>query len=555
MSDKRRESDSLLARIRERYRDDVATVREKATFLFLLDVLLAIGFLALGAIRLLDASFIMGAAEVGVCVLCAMFAASIPRGRFRLASVGTVVLFLLTPTALFLLRDIESANAIYIQTTYMIPVFTLAPLLAYAVWQVFMILGVGTGVVISAYLVRIRPVLVTLDMGTGIAEFFVALVLTVFTAAFTFAIHRMNQRSLDLYVDQASDSDRRLKRLAGLVERLGSAFNVGEQLKESAAENARVSEQMTGDLGAIGTHVGDLEASIETTRKANAKIEASKNVVYEVMDEQTGAIDSTGATIASISNAVVEMRDHVHQRQDIVGNLVESSSRAGRTLSRAVDSFGEMLAMSERILEVIEVIQGISARTNMLAMNAAIEAAHAGDAGRGFAVVAEEIRKLADETDANSRLIRDTLNQNRDLNQQTAEESKNLTSVFEEITSAVNDVRELLDSISDGLTRLATGHGEIERTTGDLRQVNERVRTALESMSGEIELETEGLEHVLTQAAEITRLIEQLRGLATTVEQFAADIEQIGNANVTNFAELRAGLDAVGKDGDSRDLS
>lgn len=540
---------SLLQRCRERYRGDVVTVREKAASLFLLNASLAVGFLVLGAIRLAEASYVMGGAEVGIAVLLGLSTFGILRGAFRPVSVATVLLFLFAAAGLFTIREIGSPNDIYIQTTYMIPVFTTAPLLAYATWQVIMIVAAGSGVVILQYALRVRPALAALGLESGLSEFLVALLLTVFTALFTFQIFRMNQRSLHLVAEQASESDRRLNRLSRLVERLGDAFNVGERLKESAAENARVSERMTGDLGAIGKHLAGLDESVTSTREANAKIERSKDTVNEVMGEQTRAIDSTSSTIASITEHVVEMRDDVHRRTDVVGRLVETSSRAGDTLERAVASFAQMSSMSERVLEVINVIQSVAARTNLLAMNAAIEAAHAGDAGRGFAVVAEEIRKLADETSANSRLIRDTLNENRELNEQTAAESATLTSVFAEITAAVEDVRGLLDSIIGGLDRLASSHGEIDTTTSDLRRVHERVNEALTSMSGDLASETEGIEDVRARAEEITRLIEELRGLAASVEKLAGDIEQIGAANVDNFAELRAGLDAVGDGG------
>ena len=539
----------LLQRCRDRYSNDVVAVREKAASLFLLNATLSLGFLVLGAIRLAEASFVMGGAEVGIAVLLGVSTVGILRGAFRPVSVATVLLFLFAAVGLFMMREIGSPNDIYIQTTYMIPVFTTAPLLAYATWQVVMIIGAGAGAVVLQYALRVRPALAALGLESGLSEFLVALLLTVFTALFILQIFRMNQRTQRLVADQAAESDRRLTRLSGLVERLGDAFNVGERLKESAAENARVSERMTGDLGAISKHLAGLDGSVGATREANAKIERSKDTVNEVMEEQTRAIDSTGATIASITGNVIEMRDDVHRRTDIVGRLVETSGRASETLSRAVESFGQMSSMSERVLEVITVIQSVAARTTLLARNAAIEAAHAGDAGRGFAVVAEEIRKLADETSANSRIIRDTLTENRQINEQTVAESATLTSVFEEITASVEDVRGLLDTIIGGLDRLASGHGEIEATTGDLRRVNERVREALTSMSGDLASETEGIEDVVARAEEITRLIEELRGLATTVEKLAGDIEQIGATNVENFAELRAGLDAVGDGG------
>jgi methyl-accepting chemotaxis protein len=536
---------SILESIRTRYQDDLVTVREKAVSLFLLNAILTVGFLALGLLRLAGGSIVMGALEVGISLLLLVFALGIWRGLFRPISVATVLLFLAAAVGLFLIRDVSTPNDIYIQTTYLIPVFTTAPLLAYATWQVVMILSAGSAAVILQYALRVQPTLDALGAGSGLSEFLVALLLTLFTALFTFQIFRMQHRTLGQITSQADRTDQQLSALSGLIDRLGDAFNVGERLKNSAAENARVSEQMTADLAEIGEHLAGLAQSVDATQQSNKQIAASKDTLGSVMNEQTTAIDSASRTITRITGSVVEMRDDVHNRSSVVRNLVETANRAGETLARTTESFTEMAAVSESILGVVSVIQQVAARTNLLAMNAAIEAAHAGDAGRGFAVVAEEIRKLADETSANSRLIRDTLKRNRELNEQTSAESASLTAVFDEITQAVRGVDHLLSTVVEALDGLAAGHREIETTTGQLHGVNTRVRESLGSMSEDLEAESRGIDDVLGRSAQITDLIGELRSLASRVQSLAEDIEQIGVTNVENFAVLQSGLDEV----------
>ena len=151
-------------------------------------------------------------------------------------------------------------------------------------------------------------------------------------------------------------------------------------------------------------------------------------------------------------------------------------------IDESLEFFRDLENSSENLIEVINVIEGIAGRTNLLAMNAAIEAAHAGDAGKGFAVVAEEIRKLAEETNENSRVIRSTLEENLDKIKGSVQGTEDLRAAFREIASKITNVRNALLELIAGMEELQQGQNDIRSSISNLSGISEEVETAISEM-------------------------------------------------------------------------
>ena len=251
-------------------------------------------------------------------------------------------------------------------------------------------------------------------------------------------------------------------RIAQSVNRIVEDFqHVVQTNRESISQLARASEE--NSVVANQARQNILSQQEQTTQVA-AAINEFTATVHEVAQSATSAAEaSEQADIAAASGQIV-----VEESIQMIKNL-------STDLQESVEAMHSLAKHSEDIGAVIDVIQSISEQTNLLALNAAIEAARAGEQGRGFAVVADEVRTLASRTQASTKEIMDTIQRlqegSRDSSQRLEKGAESATLTVEkaqEAGDALDQIKASVDQITAMNTQIATAAEEQSLVTEDI---------------------------------------------------------------------------------------
>lgn len=540
---------SLGNRIRRIYLNSNVTIQEKAVSLFILDSFVAIGFTGLGILRIITGSLLMGSLELVVGIVLGLFVFLLFRERFRIVSTGNVILFCLAAAGLFFLRTITSANDVYIQSTYLIPVFITAPLLAYAMWQVLGVLVFGLAAHTAQFFLRIRPFLEAGGIQTDLTEYLVSLLMMVFSAVFILQLFRMQQQSLRNIQKRADEADEQYGKLHEIMDNTSSAFNLGAKLQENAEKNRGIAKTMSENLELILESIKILSEKTEAAIQSGNKVVFSRESVSTTMERQTGAVSDSSSATEELRAQVDTISSAAKDKQIVIEDLVKTSEEGAERLGETIESFRNISKNSENIIEIIDVIEGIADRTNLLAMNAAIEAAHAGESGRGFAVVAEEIRKLAEESNENAKMIRNTLQESNELIRSSVDGSEQMQSVFENIIGKISTVRDALLEIIAGMEESARGHLLIEQSVEHLSNINDEVNSALTNMDSEIQTSNSSVYQIKETTETIQEKITDITALAENIVSASENLRAVGQENIENFQRLAAEMEELQRRG------
>ncbi|MBF0158592.1 MAG: HAMP domain-containing protein [Magnetococcales bacterium] len=381
---------------------------------------------------------------------------------------------------------------------------------------------------------------------------------------------RMTTNLRDMIYSLSQDA----QQLNTTAQELSSAalqmFDNIQSMSEQATTTAAAAEEMSANMGGITSATRDASSNMATisaaTEQGNANLnsiasateQASHNLQSVVSNaEQAGSnLEQITTTTERTSQRVKLVTHHIRSVnqafQDIRTQCDSAEQFSQRANGLVRDSFAVMDRLGESardIGKVVEMINGIAEQTNMLALNASIEAAGAGDAGKGFAVVANEVKELARQTSEATTMIHERTREIQDHTRDAANASEQVREIIERISDTNSNILHSIDTqgrnvqqITQTMTTITSESDQMAQQVSDsssgiaevFRNITE-ASSGIDAISRSVSETTHGLGEVSRNVTEASRVSEEITRLVSEAayasEEIASSMSRISGAN------------------------
>ncbi|PKL07656.1 MAG: hypothetical protein CVV51_12975 [Spirochaetae bacterium HGW-Spirochaetae-7] len=423
-------------------------------------VTMAIGLLSLVLAALMATTGAMAVAGIlaGLILFCVFSLAMMARGHYRLAS--SIFLYALFGVMFAAIKfdEYRSIYECYVFASLGGFLLVTAGLVASSPAQPLLLTALNLAAIAALYVLDTLP----LDGGavTGLAAQSLGTSAVVVIAGGVFSTMTVRMQS-DLVAETQRTASAARHQYVGMTEAVvvaqSSAMAIGTRLAQaaealslSAGAMRDAAEEETAGLGSLDEALGAAEAG-------EAVAGAAQGHVTDALREYSVKVREASASISRMVEAVGEIGTAAQERRNGILGLVKLARDGEERVTKIGEAIAGIVAATGRMDEMNELLGSVAERTNMLGMNAAIEAAHAGEAGKGFAVVAEEIRTLSETAAEGSGSIAAMLDQTRQVVSGASKASAHTIEFFSRLIGEIQDVSTTLDGLLLRLKDISAG--------------------------------------------------------------------------------------------------
>lgn len=282
--------------------------------------------------------------------------------------------------------------------------------------------------------------------------------------------------------------------------------------------------------------------TVESTEVVE-KITARINELHAAVSQQTASVSSSSAGIEEMIANIQAVSANVKRINTSCENLLTTANQGKEKIKESNLLILRVVESSSMLMDANKVIATIASQTNLLAMNAAIEAAHAGSAGAGFAVVADEIRSLAEKSARQSTIINNQLKEVQGAIENAASASGAASSGFDSVLGLITDVTNMERETKSAMEEQQIGSDQVAQTIFEMKQTTETVNFAAQDLSKDSKQLNSAIETLSNSALTVHNEIEKIMNDIVNMNATFEEVAQLKKCNSEIFESVSSQLE------------
>ena len=341
----------------------------------------------------------------------------------------------------------------------------------------------------------------------------------------------ISNKIIDTAEKKEEEAINALATITKVFEESKEGFSIGKRLSESA-DSAKSSVSEIGELYRfLVLEANNLSSESVTIKNASNQIAVQATRMKESVHEQNSSITETSAAMTEISTNISNINGIANKRRAGMNEIVNALDAQLALIREIVEQVEKVRQSSDGIAAFVNTVDSIASQTGLLAMNASIEAAHAGTLGKGFSVIAQEIRKLSEETTKNAALISDTLKTNTEIVNATTNSVSSFADHTKKSSAEIKTTIQAIEEILAGISEMDTGTQEVMKSLQTIVDEAHLNAELVANVTTEITQQSTAINNISTFASEMEAKVTGLDDLLRNIKIAIASIKKDAEAN------------------------
>jgi methyl-accepting chemotaxis protein len=309
----------------------------------------------------------------------------------------------------------------------------------------------------------------------------------------------------------------------------------GAELATNMTETAVSIDQITATIQSVNSQTKRQTESVKSAEAVIEDVLENIDILNQQIEKQANCVSQSSSAVEQMLANIQSVTQALLASEGNIKDLSEASERGRSGLLEVSTDIQEIERESAGLLEINGMMENIASQTNLLSMNAAIEAAHAGESGKGFAVVAGEIRKLAESSSKQSKIISDVLKKIKSAIDKITGSTGDALGNFESISKGVRQVSDQEAYIRNAMTEQEQGNADIYKSISGLKEISEEVQKSAHVM---IEGGREALQESRTLGRISGEISKGMQEMAVGAEQIDTAVNRVNGISVENKRQI-----------------